>query len=152
MPLTLTSSAFALGATIPTKYSCDGDAVSPPLAWSGVPAGAQSLALIADDPDAPRGVFVHWVLYNLPPTETALPEGVTAKTVLPNGACQGMNSAQRVGFTAPCPPNGTHRYYFKLYALDIMVEPAATMTKAQLEHAMAGHIIAHGEVMGRYQR
>jgi Raf kinase inhibitor-like YbhB/YbcL family protein len=148
MSIELTSPAFAHGEAIPTLYSCDGDDISPPLQWQNVPAGTQSLALIMDDPDAPRGTWVHWVLYNMPPQTSELPENVA----LTAGSSQGTNSWNRLGYGGPCPPSGTHRYFFKLYALDSELDLAAGATKDQLLAAMEGHILAQGELMGTYAR
>jgi Raf kinase inhibitor-like YbhB/YbcL family protein len=120
MAMTITSSAFRAGEVIPSKYSCEGDNVSPPVQWDGVPAAARCLALICDDPDAPMGTWVHWVLYNLPTSVSNLPEHVPTSEILSFGAKQGMNDFKRIGYGGPCPPPGkTHRYYFKLYALDV---------------------------------
>jgi len=151
----MTSKAFEHEGMIPEKYSCDGADVSPPLAWQGVPPGAKSLALICEDPDAPGGVFDHWVLYGLAATATSLPEGVEQSERLPSGALQGRNSFRRIGYNGPCPPGGTHRYYFRLYALDATAEelglkPGAT--KAALQKAMQGHVLEEAEFMGRYSR
>ena len=156
MSLTLTSSAFSAGGSIPALYTCEGEDISPPLAWAGVPSGAQSLALIVDDPDAPdpaapKQVWVHWVLCNIPITATGLPEGV-APTDLPAGAQEGTNDWTRVGYGGPCPPIGRHRYFFKLYALDCALPDLHHPTKAALESAMSGHILAHVELIGTYQK
>ena len=156
MSLTLTSSAFVNQGSIPTKYTCDGDDVSPPLAWTGIPAGARSLALIVDDPDAPdpkapKRTWVHWVLYNLPAKDGALPENVDGGQ-LPTGARQGTNDWPRVGYGGPCPPVGRHRYFFKLYALDVMLPDLGEATKAVVEKAMQGHILEKTELMGTYER
>ncbi len=153
MSMTLTSSVFREGEAIPKKYTCDGEDVSPALAWSGVPNGTKSIALICDDPDAPSGTWVHWVLWGLPPEATSLPEGVRAGTPLPGGARQGLNSWRKIGYGGPCPPPGKpHRYYFKLYALDAPLNPPGTADKAGLEAAMTGHILGQGQLMGRYGR
>jgi Raf kinase inhibitor-like YbhB/YbcL family protein len=155
MAFILTSSAFAEGAAIPAKHSCDGADVSPPLAWNGAPANTRSFALICDDPDAPRGTWVHWVLYNLPPTLTALPEGVNKTAALKElgGAWQGLNSGKRTGYSGPCPPpGGPHRYFFKLYALDHLLKLDANATKADVERAMDGHTLSQAHVMGTYRR
>lgn len=153
MAIQLTSSAFTEGATIPTNYTCDGADISPPLSWTGVPAQAKSLALICNDPDAPAGTWVHWVVYGIPATVTNLPEGVPKSETLPNGTKQGMNDFRRVGYGGPCPPPGNpHRYYFKLYALDFVPALAPRATKSDLVSAMKGHILAEGQLMGRYQR
>ena len=150
--LQIKSSAFENGEMIPKKYTCDGEDISPPLSWSGIPEGAKSLTLISDDPDAPMGTWVHWVLYDLPSSTTELPENVPADKVLKNGAKQGITDFKRIGYGGPCPPSGVHRYFFKLYALNtkLNLEPGAT--KRQLEDAMRGHVIAKAEVMGKYSR
>ena len=152
MTLTVTSTAFAQGQPIPRQYSCDGKGISPPLAWSGAPSGTKSFALIMDDPDAPAGTFVHWVIYNLPGSSQGLPESVSADAKLADGSLQGSNSSRRTGYTAPCPPSGTHRYFFKLYALDGSLGLASGPTKDQLLKAMQGHILAQGELMGTFSR
>ncbi len=149
----LTSSAFADGAAIPAKYTCDGDDISPPLKWSGVPEGTKSLALVCDDPDAPIGTFVHWVLYGIPPSVTELSEGVPPAEVIPNGAVQGTNDFKRLGYGGPCPPpGGAHRYFFKLYALDAELDLKPGAMKKDLVKAMEGHVLAEGQLMGTYQR
>ncbi len=153
--LIVTSGAFASGAGIPSKYTCDGADTSPALAWSGAPAGTAAFALIADDPDAPSGTWVHWVLFNLPASSTALPEGV-AKTDAPaglGGALQGRNDFRRVGYGGPCPPPGKlHRYFFKVYALDATLPLKAGATKQDVERAMRGHVLGEGSLMGTYAR
>jgi len=150
---TIKSSAFDEGATIPKRYTCDGADVSPPLSWSGTPAGTKSYALICDDPDAPMGTWVHWVLWGLPPDTMALLEGVPAQAVMASGVRQGLNSGARVGYNGPCPPPGNpHRYFFKLYALDATLTLPANANKAALETAMKGHILAQAQVMGKYGR
>jgi Raf kinase inhibitor-like YbhB/YbcL family protein len=148
----LISSAFNEGRSIPAKYTADGQDTSPALAWSDVPAGAKTLVLICDDPDAPGGTWVHWVVYNIPITVFGLPESVPNQEVLDNGAQQGMSDFKRPGYGGPAPPSGTHRYFFKLYALDIalQLEPKTT-TKDVLINAMQGHIIGKGQLIGRYQ-
>jgi Raf kinase inhibitor-like YbhB/YbcL family protein len=155
MPLAIKSTAFAPNGPIPVKYTCEGDDVSPPLEWSGVPERAKSLALIVDDPDAPdpaapKMVYVHWVLYDLPPSTSGLPESVTTAQ-LPKGAREGKNDFGKTGFGGPCPPIGRHRYFFKLYALDTMPGDLGRPTKADLEAAMRGHVIEQAEVVGTYQ-
>lgn len=150
--LKVTSAAFAEGGAIPAEYTCDGRNVSPPLAWDGVPPDAKTLALIADDPDAPRGVWTHWVVFNLPASERKLDEGVPATETLAGGAKQGKNDFDNAGYGGPCPPSGTHRYYFKLYALDGALSLPSGATKDQLLRAMQGHVVAEGQLMGRYQR
>lgn len=152
--MTITSSAFVHNGEIPTRYTCEGEDVSPPLSWSGVPAGTKSLVLIVDDPDAPdpaapKMTWVHFVLYNLPPTATGLPEAV--KT-LPAGTREGLNDWKRTGWGGPCPPIGRHRYFFKLYALDTVLSDLGAATKARLEEAMKGHILARAELVGTYQK
>lgn len=154
MSLILTSLAFVHMAAIPAKYTCQGADVSPPLTWSGVPAGTKSLALIVDDPDAPdpaapKMTWVHWVLYNIPPTTEGLPEAV--KT-LPAGTREGLNDWQRTGYGGPCPPIGRHRYFHKLYALDVVLPDLKHPTKTQLEKAMAGHILGEAQLIGTYQK
>jgi len=149
--LTLTSTAFAQGKPIPARYTCDGEELSPPLAWSAPPARTQSLALIVDDPDA-RGIWTHWVVYNLPAQARALPEGVAAEATRADGSMQGKNSGGQVGYGGPCPPSGTHRYVFRLYALDIKLSLAAGASKNQVLQAMQGHALAQGELMGTYAR
>jgi len=153
MAIQLTSPAFAEGTAIPVKYTADGQDVSPPLAWSGVPEGAKSIALICDDPDAPRRTWVHWVLYGLPATVTELPEGVPTTETTPQGAKQGTNSWPRMGYGGPSPPPGKpHRYVFKVYALDIVPDLAPGAKKEGLLRAMEGHILAEGQLMGMYGR
>jgi Raf kinase inhibitor-like YbhB/YbcL family protein len=155
MALVLTSTAIREGAEIPARHTCDGADVSPPLAWTGTPPGTVALALIADDPDAPAGTWVHWVLYNLPRSLTALPEGVP-KTDQPahlGGALQGRNDFRRVGYGGPCPPPGrAHRYFFKLYALNASLPLHAGATKQEVERAMDGHVISEAQLMGTYAR
>jgi Raf kinase inhibitor-like YbhB/YbcL family protein len=148
----LTSSAFTHGSMIPKQYTCDGKDISPPLSWSDPPEKTQSFALIMDDPDAPLGTWVHWVIYNLPATARGLGEGVPPDADLPDGSRQGRNSWRRIGYGGPCPPSGTHRYFFKLYALDTVLPLASGATKEELLKAMEGHIVAQAELMGRYAR
>ena len=152
MKVKLTSTSFEDGGMIPPRHTCAGENVSPPLAWGDVPATAAALALICDDPDAPMGTWVHWVLYDLPPDITELTEGVPTQEVLDSGARQGQNGSRGIGYTGPCPPSGTHRYYFKLYALDQKVGLSPGATKSQLLAAMEGHILAEAQLMGRYKR
>jgi Raf kinase inhibitor-like YbhB/YbcL family protein len=156
MGLAITSPAFAPGADIPTLFTCEGSDISPPLEWTGVPDGTKSLVLIVDDPDAPdpkapKMTWVHWVLYNIPPSATALPEGTNPKA-LPTGTRQGTNDWKRTGYGGPCPPIGRHRYFHKLYALDVELGELGTPTKADVEKAMEGHILAQAELMGTYQK
>lgn len=152
MQLALTSPAFTHGQPIPRKYTCDGEDVSPPLSWTGVPPDAKSLALIADDPDAPVGTWVHWVLFDIPPGQGGLPEHLPPTAELDGTGIHGSNSWQHLGYGGPCPPGGTHRYFFKLYALDTLLALPAGAGKAQLLSAMEGHVLAHTELMGTYQR
>ena len=156
MTLSLSSSAFASNGAIPAVYTCEGNDVSPPLAWSGVPAGTKSLALIVDDPDAPdpaqpRMTWVHWVLYDIPPTANGLPEAV-ATAALPAGTREGLNDWGRTGYGGPCPPIGRHRYFHKLYALDTALPNLNKPKKAALETAMQGHILAEASLIGTYQK
>jgi Raf kinase inhibitor-like YbhB/YbcL family protein len=156
MTLTLTSPAFAEKGSIPAKYTCDGPGVSPPLRWSGVPSAAKSLALVVDDPDAPdpkapKTTWVHWVVYDIPPSATALPEGASAGG-LPAGARQGLNDWKKPEYGAACPPVGRHRYVHKLYALDTALPNFDSPTKADLEDAMQGHVLARGELIGMYEK
>lgn len=155
MTLALQSAAFADGEEIPTIYTCEGQDISPPLAWSGVPEHARSLVLIVDDPDAPdpaapRMTWVHWVLYNIPPATPGLPEGIAPEN-LPAGTQQGVNNWNRTGYGGPCPPIGRHRYFFKLYALDTVL-PEGRPTKAELVAAIEGHVIAKASLVGTYQK
>lgn len=148
----LTSTAFEEGGAIPRKHTRDGEDVSPPLSWTSAPEGTKSLALICDDPDAPRGTWVHWVIFNIPPTAHELQEHMPAQKTLANGARQGTNDFPKTGYGGPAPPSGTHRYYFKLYALDTMLALEAGARKPELEKAMQGHILAQSQLMGRYAR
>jgi Raf kinase inhibitor-like YbhB/YbcL family protein len=152
MAINVTSAAFEEGGAIPTRYTCDGPDVSPPLSWSPVPDGARSLALIADDPDAPGGTFVHGVIYNLPPDTRRLPEDVPNRETQPSGARQGVNGAGSVGYMGPCPPSGAHRYFFKVYALDTELDLGGRATKEDLVSIMEGHVLALGHLMGTYRR
>ena len=153
MSLTITSAAFSEGGAIPKKYTCDAEDASPPLAWKGVPANSKSLALIAEDPDAPAGTWVHWVILDMPATLAGLPEGVAKQATVEGVGVQGNNDFRRVGYGGPCPPRGKpHRYFFKLYALDIVLNLKAGATKADLEKAMRGHILAQGQLVGTYGR
>jgi Raf kinase inhibitor-like YbhB/YbcL family protein len=153
MSFQISSTAFSNGETIPKKFTCDGPDVSPQLSWKEAPAAARSFALIMDDPDAPAGTWVHWVLYNLPANTSQLPEGLEKQEQLATGALQGRNDFRKIGYGGPCPPPGTpHRYYFKLYALDTKLNLKAGATKADLERSMKGHILGEAELMGRYGR
>jgi Raf kinase inhibitor-like YbhB/YbcL family protein len=152
MAILLTSSAFKEGGMIPAKHTCDGLDISPPLEAEGMPAQTRSMALICDDPDAPAGTWVHWVLYDWPIAEKMIPQGIPAEENLANGAKQGINDFHRIGYGGPCPPGGTHRYFFKVYALDIRLNLAPGLTKAKLLDAMKGHMLAEGQLMGKYKR
>ncbi len=156
MSLTIASPAFAANAAIPALYTCEGKDLSPPLAWSGVPRGAKSLVLIVDDPDAPdpaapKTTWVHWVLYDIPPTATGLSEGLRPGA-LPSGTREARNDFGRTTYGGPCPPIGRHRYFFKLYALDATLPALSPATKAALEQAMQGHVLAQATLMGTYQK
>jgi Raf kinase inhibitor-like YbhB/YbcL family protein len=155
MAMTLTSPAFEQGGQIPSKYTCEGDDVSPPLAWDGVPAGTKSLVLIIDDPDAPdpkapQLVWVHWVLYNIPPGTNGLPENAS-KAGLPQGTAFGLNDFKKVAYGGPCPPISRHRYFHKLYALDVTLD-LTRASKPEIELAMKGHVLADAELIGTYQK
>jgi Raf kinase inhibitor-like YbhB/YbcL family protein len=151
--LTVTSAAFESGQPIPVKYSCQADDTSPPLKWEGAPASTKSFALICDDPDAPGGTWVHWVIYNQPPDAPALPENTAKSETLPNGAAQGRNSFGNIGYGGPCPPGGkAHRYFFKVYALDVALTLKEHPDNERLLASMKGHIVAQGQLMGTYQR
>jgi Raf kinase inhibitor-like YbhB/YbcL family protein len=152
MELKVTSTAFKEGEMIPKKFTCDDRDISPPLAWSEGPAGTKSFVLICDDPDAPVGTWVHWVLFNMPATTRELPENVAPEKTLAFGEKHGKNSWSKFGYGGPCPPSGTHRYFFKIYALDTSLNLAPGVIKAEVEKAMQGHIVAQGQLMGRYKR
>jgi Raf kinase inhibitor-like YbhB/YbcL family protein len=153
MALQMASPVFAARETIPKKFTCDGPDVSPKLTWNEPPSNTQSFALIMDDPDAPVGTWVHWVLYDLPAETRELAEGVAKQEQLSNGARQGRNDFGKIGYGGPCPPPGKpHRYFFKLYALDAKLSLKAGATKADVERAMKGHVLAQAELMGRYGR
>jgi Raf kinase inhibitor-like YbhB/YbcL family protein len=152
MAMEITSTAFANEGMIPRRFTCDGEDISPPLSWKGMPGGTKSLALIADDPDAPRKTWVHWVVYNLPASSGGLPENVPPEKTLADGGRQGTSDFGRIGYGGPCPPSGTHRYFFKLYALDSELGLAPGATKEELLQAMAGHVLAEAQLMGRYRR
>jgi Raf kinase inhibitor-like YbhB/YbcL family protein len=156
MNLVLTAAAFAAGGAIPALFTCEGRDISPALSWTGVPESAKSLVLIVDDPDAPdpkapKMTYVHWVLYNIPPSAQGLPEAV-APANLPPGTKQGTNDWKRIGYGGPCPPIGRHRYFHKLYALDSVLPDLGAATKVQVEAAMKGHVVAQDELMGTYQK
>lgn len=157
MPLTISSPSFPHGGLIPARYTCDDRDVAPPLEWTGVPTGTRSLALIVDDPDAPdpkapRMTWVHWVLYNLPPSLAGLPEAATSRD-LPAGTREALNDWKRTGYGGPCPPVGRHRYFHKLYALDVVLpDLGPKATKTDVERAMQGHVLEHAELVGMYER
>lgn len=148
----LTSPVFEHLAFMPSAYTCDGQNISPCMEWTELPKGAQSLALIMDDPDATSGVWVHWVIFNIPPSTNALKEDFPKERVFQNGTRQGVNSSGRIGYTGPCPPSGTHRYIFKLYALDDKLELDAGSTKNDLLTSMLDHILEETQLIGLYQR
>jgi len=156
MTLTVTSPVFSHNGEIPARFTCDGEDISPALEWSGLPEGTKSVALIVDDPDAPdpaapRMIWVHWVLYNIPPSAMGLAEGVKMQD-LPAGTKEGLNDWKRTGYGGPCPPIGRHRYFHKLYALDVVLPDLGTPTKTELEKAVEGHILDQVELIGTYQR
>lgn len=148
---TLHSAAFAAGSAIPVRYTCDGDSIPPPLSWHGAPQATRSFALIVDDPDAPGGTYVHWVLYDIPANTTQLKADKTPDGV-PTGARFGVNSQGNPAYTGPCPPSGVHHYHFKLYALDDRIAANGHLSKEQLLAAMQGHVIGETELIGTYQR
>jgi Raf kinase inhibitor-like YbhB/YbcL family protein len=150
MNIKITSSAFKDGEFIPKKYTCDGANVSPPLEWTGIPAAAKSIALICDDPDAPAGTWVHWVIFNIHASVKGLKENIPAVKVLEDKSVQGTNDFRKTGYGGPCPPGGVHRYFFRIYALGDYLNLAAGATKAELLKAMKGHILAEGSFFGKY--
>jgi Raf kinase inhibitor-like YbhB/YbcL family protein len=154
MDIQVTSAAFHEGEVIPAQYTCDGDNVSPPLRWGRLPKDSQSLALICEDPDAPSGTFVHWLIFNLPPIVSDLPEAMpTYQDLEETGAIQGRNDFNNIGYDGPCPPPGNaHRYYFRLYALDMKLQLQAGAKKREFMQALEGHILGEGHLMGTYQR
>jgi len=152
MAITVSSPAFHEGGMIPVKYTCDGEDISPPLTFEGIPKETKSLTLISDDPDAPMGTWVHWVFYNLPPDTKNVQEKVPSDEKLKNSARHGLTDFGRFGYGGPCPPSGTHRYYFKVYALDVMLTISGKVTKKDVVKAMEGHILAEGRLMGKYKR
>jgi len=151
-PLEVTSSAFTEGEMIPKKYTCDGENISPPLAWSNPPADTKSVAMINDDPDAPAGTWTHWVMFNIPATATSLPENIPPMKTLEDGSIQGANDFRKIGYAGPCPPFNVHRYYYKVYAVDSLLDLKPGATKRDVLGAMGGHILAEGMLMGRYKR
>ncbi|HYS04644.1 MAG TPA: YbhB/YbcL family Raf kinase inhibitor-like protein [Candidatus Dormibacteraeota bacterium] len=148
----LKSPAYAHGAPIPLEYTCDGKDISPPLSFTGTAPGTRSLALIADDPDAPVGTWIHWVAWNIPAGVGSLPANLPKKAALQDGTRQGMNDFRRAGYGGPCPPSGTHRYFFRLYALDVTLDLPDTTTRKDLDRAMRGHILAEAELLGTCSR
>lgn len=153
LPLKVVSSSFVHEGVIPVKFTGEGRDVSPALSWSGVPAAAQSMAVICDDPDAPSGNWIHWIIYNLPPDVAKIEENIPKMAVLPNGVSQGVNTWGRFGYNGPLPPPGPfHRYFFKIYALDQIITLQGKVTKEMLEKAMDGHILAQGALMGKFKR
>ncbi len=152
MGFSLTSPSFKDGDMMDSRFTCDGDNVSPNLRWSEVPEGTISLALVCDDPDAPGGTFTHWVLYNIPPLPSDLREGVPALKTLPNNACQGVNSFGSAGYGGPCPPSGTHRYVFTAYAVSRMLDLEPGASKKQVENAVQNRILGKAQLIGKYSR
>ena len=150
--MTITSTAFTGGEPIPVKYSCKGEDISPPLTWSGAPAGTVSFALICDDPDAPIGTWVHWIYFDIPASVNSLPEAFPAGAAPDIGGIQGRNSWKRNDYGGPCPPGGTHRYFFKLYALDTTLGLGPGADKKKVERAMEGHILAEAQLMGTFRK
>jgi len=152
MSFELTSTAFKQGQPIPTAYTCRGRDISPPLTWGDPPPGTQGFALIMDDPDAPAGIWVHWVIYNIPAAARGLTEALAADAYLPDGSLQGENSWGKLGYGGPCPPSGTHRYFFKLFALDTILSLPSGTSKAKLLQSMEGHVLSQIVLMGTYSK
>jgi Raf kinase inhibitor-like YbhB/YbcL family protein len=151
--ISISSEAFKENGTIPDEYTCEGENISPPLSWQGLPAGTRSIALITDDPDAPGRTFVHWVIYNIPGSTQKLAKGIPRKEKLADGSLQGMTDFGKAGYGGPCPPPGKpHRYFFKIYAIDKILDLPSNASKGEVEAAMKGHIIAKGELIGKYAR
>lgn len=148
----LTSKAFQNEGIIPSLYTCDGGDFSPPLEWTDVPPDVKSFALICDDPDAPMGTWVHWVIFNIPAEARSLEEKIPKSEVLKNEICQGINDFRKIGYGGPCPPSGVHRYFFKLYALDTILKPEKNVTKDKLLKMIKGHILADAQLIGKYTR
>ncbi len=146
----ISSAAFENGEMIPIKYTCDGENISPPLRWEDIPSGTVSLTIICEDPDAPSKIWTHWLIFNIPPSLENLEEGIDTVHLLENGALQGLNDSGAIGYRGPCPPGGMHRYYFRLYALDIKLELEPVVSKEMLLKSMQGHILGTGELMGIY--
>ena len=152
MAFEIKSSAFENGGNIPKKFTCDGSDISIPLNWSGAPSNTKSFALISDDPDAPVGDWVHWVVWNIPVSTTSFAENFPKEAHLPDGTSQGINSSKNTGWDSPCPPSGTHRYFFKLYALDTTLTLSPSASKKELEAAIKGHVLSQAILMGKYSR
>ncbi|NOY52301.1 MAG: YbhB/YbcL family Raf kinase inhibitor-like protein [Deltaproteobacteria bacterium] len=152
MAFEITSPVFQQEKMIPPRYTCDGENISPVLSWRSPPPGTESYALICEDPDAPAGMWVHWVVYNIPAKSRGFPEAIPAQGQLADGTCEGINDFRRVGYGGPCPPAGTHRYYFKLYALDSRLDLPPGANRSALLHAMEGHILGETVLIGRYKR
>ena len=152
MKIPVTSSAFKDGEMIPSKYTCDGSNLSPQLQWGKAPQGTKSFSLISDDPDAPAGTWVHWVAWNIPADKTGLDENVPSGSTLEDGTKQGITDFDRPGYGGPCPPGGVHRYYFKVYALDKLLDLPVSSGKKELLKAIEGHVLAEGQLMGKYRR
>ncbi len=150
--ISIVSEAFKEGANIPSEYTCDGKNISPALSWNGIPEETKSIALIMDDPDAPSGTFVHWLLYNLPSETKKLEKGFPKEDIFRDGTTHGKTSFGNIGYGGPCPPSGSHRYYFRIYAIDKKLDLLPRATRNQIDDAIKGHIIAKGELMGRYKR
>ena len=150
--LEIKSDAFKEGGYIPARYTCESDNLSPPLSWSKAPEGTKSFALICDDPDAPMGTWVHWVVFNIPPEITYLEENALGRGKILSGIREGINDFRKHAYGGPCPPSGTHRYFFKVYALDTMLDISPNSQKSDLENAMKGHILAEGQIIGLYKR
>jgi Raf kinase inhibitor-like YbhB/YbcL family protein len=148
----VSSPAFEEGGMIPQQYTCEGEDISPPLSWGSVPEGTKSIVLIVEDPDAPWGTFVHWVVYDLPPDVQELPENLPKDKTFPIGGKQGINSSSELGYKGPCPPSGTHRFFFRVYALEASTDLPPGETKSRLLRAMEGHVLAQGQLMGKYRR
>lgn len=153
MGITVTSTAFSAGTSIPVKFTGQGNDISPNLAWSGAPPSVKSYVLVCDDPDAPGGTWVHWTMWNIPPSATSLPAGVASDATLADGSIQGVTSFGRHGYGGPMPPKGNaHHYYFRMYALDTLLTLDTSASRAQLDKAMQGHVLSQGQLMGTYQR
>lgn len=150
--INLESKAFKEGGMIPKRHGYNNGNISPQVSWSGLPDGTKSVAIICDDPDAPMGTWVHWVIYNIPPTTTNLAEGIPPQEMLGDGTQQGTNDFRKIGYGGPCPPQGVHRYIFNIYALDVILEVSSGITKDALLNAMEGHVLANGQLIGRYKK